>query len=79
MRNGNTRATVELHPGDVVQGTIIADAPASEQQALRKMEQRHAKQAQNERIVWVQVHGVVRALIADRDCVPSKRPATVPR
>lgn len=79
MRNGQTHETIELHPGDVVQGVTLASASPSEQQALRKMEQRHDKQSQNERLVWVQVHGVVRGLVSVKDCVPSKRQATVPR
>lgn len=78
MLHGSTREQLVLHPGDVVQAATLAQVPAIEQKAYQRMEQRHAKENPNERMVWVKAHGVVRALVANVDCVPSRRPATVP-
>ena len=78
MMAGNTREQLVLQPGDVVQGATLAQVPERDLRAYQRMEQRHAKEHPNERLVWVHAHGVVRALVANVDCVPSRRPATVP-
>jgi hypothetical protein len=77
MLAGNTREQLVLQPGDVVQGATLAQVPTIDKRAYERMEQRHAKEHPNERVVWVHAHGVVRALVANVDCVPSRRPATV--
>lgn len=78
MLHGGTREALVLEPGDVVQGATLAQVPERDLRAYQRMEQRHAKDHPNERVVWVRAHGVVRALVANVDCVPSRRPATVP-
>lgn len=78
MLHGGTREQLVLQPGDVVQGATLAQVPEHDLRAYQRMEQRHAKHHPNERLVWVRAHGVVRALVANVDCVPSRRPATVP-
>lgn len=78
MLNGGTREQVVLEAGDVVQGTTLAQAAPGDFKEYQRMEAQHTAAHRNERIVWVQVRGVVRGLVAGQDCVPSKRPATVP-
>jgi len=78
MLRGDTQEKLVLNPGDVVSGATLSQVSAFDLKSYQRMEQRHAKEHPNERLVWVRAHGVVRALIANVDCVPSRRPATVP-
>ena len=78
MMNGTTHEQLVLEPGDVVAATTLAEVAERDLPACKRMEQHHLRDQPNERLVWFRAHGVVRAAVAGRQLVPSRRPATVP-